>query len=118
MMRALLLASAATLALLAPVSTDTAQADNPVPCDEAWQAPRSAGADDCRLRGWTVTNRFVLRPSNRVAYLRMNPCEQEDSNGPCFWNAQRQGNGIGTSFIIRGKRDGKHRVWFVKFDRS
>lgn len=84
-------------------------------CDEAWQAPRSPGARDCRLHGWTIQRGFVLRPNNTVAYLRMDPCREEDSDGPCFWNAERQGNGTGTSFIIKGPRDGKHRIWWVKF---
>jgi hypothetical protein len=86
-----------------------------VQCDEAWQAPDSEGADNCRLRGWTVRRDFILTPANTVAYLRLNPCVEEESDGPCFWNAERQGNGTGTSFIIKGQRDGKHRVWWVKF---
>ena len=84
-------------------------------CDEAWQAPHSQGADDCRALGWTVRPRFVLSPKDRVKYLDLRPCEQEDSDGPCYWNAQTMGNGEGDSFIIRGERDGKHRIWWVAF---
>ena len=28
------------------------------------------------------------------------PCVEEDSPGPCYWDAARRGNGRGTSFIV------------------
>lgn len=28
------------------------------------------------------------------------PCLAEDGPGPCFWDAQTRGNGIGQSFVI------------------
>ena len=28
------------------------------------------------------------------------PCAEEDSPGPCYWDAARRGNGHGTSFVI------------------
>ena len=28
------------------------------------------------------------------------PCADEDSPGPCYWDAARRGNGQGTSFIV------------------
>ena len=28
------------------------------------------------------------------------PCAEEDSPGPCYWDAASQGNGQGTSFIV------------------
>ena len=28
------------------------------------------------------------------------PCAEEDSPGPCYWDAARRGNGQGTSFIV------------------
>lgn len=28
------------------------------------------------------------------------PCMEEDGPGPCFWDAQNVGNGIGTSYFI------------------
>ena len=28
------------------------------------------------------------------------PCAEEDSPGPCYWDAARRGNGRGTSFIV------------------
>lgn len=28
------------------------------------------------------------------------PCAEEDSAGPCFWDASTRGNGIGTSFTV------------------
>jgi len=31
---------------------------------------------------------------------RMDPCAEEDSPGPCYWNANVQGNGVGRSFYV------------------
>jgi hypothetical protein len=28
------------------------------------------------------------------------PCAQEDSPGPCYWDAQERGNGTGHSFVV------------------
>ena len=28
------------------------------------------------------------------------PCAEEDSPGPCYWDAARRGNGEGNSFIV------------------
>lgn len=28
------------------------------------------------------------------------PCPTEDSAGPCYWDAERQGNGTGQSFTV------------------
>ena len=28
------------------------------------------------------------------------PCAEEDSPGPCYWDAASRGNGAGTSFIV------------------
>lgn len=28
------------------------------------------------------------------------PCAQEDSPGPCYWDAERMGNGQGQSFVV------------------
>lgn len=81
-------------------------------CKEAWQAPRSEGANTCRKAGWTVHKRFVLNPRRVPVYLRMDPCEVEDSPGPCFWNALVEGNGEGQSFI-RGAKDRVHPVRFI-----
>lgn len=30
------------------------------------------------------------------------PCEEEDSPGPCYWDAQAQGNQQGKSFVATG----------------
>lgn len=32
--------------------------------------------------------------------IPLNPCEQEDGPGPCFWDASTAGNGVGHSFWI------------------
>lgn len=31
---------------------------------------------------------------------QMDPCAQEDSPGPCYWNASTMGNGVGMSFYV------------------
>jgi hypothetical protein len=98
------------------VGTQHADASQPYGgCDEAWQAPQSEGADWCRDHGWTVHKRFVLNRNDVPVALRVNPCQTEDSDGWCYWNAEEQGDGEGNSFIIRGERDGKHRIWWVNF---
>lgn len=38
------------------------------------------------------------------------PCATEDSPGPCFWDAESRGNGVGRSFYV----DRYNRVHFVK----
>ena len=32
------------------------------------------------------------------------PCAEEDSPGPCYWDAARRGNGQGTSFIVNNNQ--------------
>lgn len=73
-------------------------------CAEAWQAPHSRGAAQCRHAGWTVRPHFVIDPHNRLRFTDFKPCEYEDSNG-CIWNALTSGNGVGTSFVasLRGE---------------
>lgn len=83
-------------------------------CKEAWQAPRSTGADHCRDHGWTVRKRFVIGPAGVVRFISLRPCPTEDS-GDCYWNARTMGDGRGDSFIIKGDRDGRHRIWWVTF---
>lgn len=78
-------------------------------CAEAWQAPQSQGAADCRKAGWLVKARLVVGPKGYVRALRVGPCEYEDSRN-CYWDAGRMGNGVGNSFVdLRGK------AFYVKF---
>jgi hypothetical protein len=35
-----------------------------------------------------------------VQHQGYHPCVQEDSPGPCWWDAARQGNGVGQSFWV------------------
>ena len=48
-----------------------------------------------------VPNGFapVDKPT-RVSDLVLAPCVTEDAPGPCFWDAQNRGNGLGKSFIV------------------
>lgn len=57
-------------------------------CDEAWQAPRSTGADECRDHGWTVHWWIVVSPKDRVAFVdpSINQCANEDAGRFCTWN--------------------------------
>lgn len=75
-------------------------------CAEAWQAPRSAGADLCRELGYTVSARFVLSPRGVVLHSSLPHCAYEDGSGgrrPCTWNVGRRvdGNGIGLAYKVR-----------------
>lgn len=75
-------------------------------CAEAWQAPRSAGADLCRERGYAVSARFVLSPRGVVLHSSLPHCTHEDGSGgprPCTWNVGRRvdGNGIGLAYKVR-----------------
>lgn len=80
-------------------------------CDEAWQAPHSTGADECRALGWTVKRSLVLDPTNRVrALMGVAPCVSEDQETQCFWKATCRGNGRGDSFVVL---NGRH--WYVSF---
>lgn len=78
-------------------------------CVEAWQAPQSLGADDCRAKGWTIKSRLVLDPYNRVRIVRVPPCVYEDQSN-CYWNAQQMGNGRGDSFVNL-----RHRIYYASF---
>lgn len=80
-------------------------------CAEAWQAPRSAGADDCREMGWTVRPRLVVDPSKQVRYTRMPHCLFDDgTGGPCIWDGRLDGNGVGRSFWA----DKHERIHYVR----
>lgn len=73
----------AALATVAAPATGTVQPYGG--CDEAWQAPRSPGAADCRDLGWTVTGRLVLDPHHVVRASRLPDCGRV-TQGACSWN--------------------------------
>lgn len=56
----------------------------------------------------------LLAPAPAQAARTLEPCAYEDGPGPCVWDAQHRGNGIGRSFIMR--RDG--RVVYVTHRRA
>lgn len=82
-------------------------------CDEAWQAPRSAGADHCRDHGWTVRPRVVISPRGWVRAIRLPQCRAEDDFRPCYWDASARGNGEGRSYVVVGTWQ-RHRVIYVR----
>ena len=44
----------------------------------------------------------VTRPAVHVSQVP--PCVEEDSAGPCFWDASTRGNGVGVSFTVDGSQ--------------
>lgn len=98
----------ALLLIFTPVKAHSAQPYGG--CDEAWQAPHSAGAGWCQARGWTVRPNFVLNRYNVVKANRLPACKNEDSIG-CYWNATYRGNNRGSSFIVSKKGE----VFYVRF---
>lgn len=86
-------------------------------CDEAWQAPRSAGAQACRDHGWTVTSHLVLSQHKVVRWSNLESCRFEDGSGrqqfPCSWNFPPGGGHDGASYYLTGNIDHHHAhfVW-------
>lgn len=73
------------------------------------------GARYCRRHGWIVREHVVVTPFGH-AFTDLPKCEQEDSIR-CYWNARRDGNGLGMGYVavtgrlirvdyINGKRSG------------
>lgn len=66
----LLIAAALAAPLLAILLMGTSPAHGATwsasQCDEAWQAPRSAYADQCRDHGWRITSRWTVGPHGVV----------------------------------------------------
>jgi hypothetical protein len=80
-------------------------------CDEAWQAPQSTGADDCRAHGWTVKWWIVESPKHRVEYVDASipQCANEDRGRYCTWNFYApRWHGLDYWF------DGRGRAHYVK----
>lgn len=101
------------LAVAAMIGLTTTQAHaNPAPCVTAHTHLHSETAALCREDGWTVRAHLVINPRNIVRWTSFPKCRQEDSPN-CRWNARTMGNGIGDSFVIKGHRDARYRVWWV-----
>ena len=86
-------------------------------CDEAWQAPRSPGAELCRALGYSVSARFVLSPRGVVLHSSLPHCRFEDGSGgrrPCTWNVgpRTDGNGVGLAYKVRPDMTVRY-VWDV-----
>lgn len=43
-------------------------------CKEAWQAPTSQGAADCRAQGWTITDEVVVNPRGVIKVSGLRDC--------------------------------------------
>lgn len=87
-------------------------------CDEAWQAPRSGGAQWCRDHGWTVRHRLVVSPHRVVKFSTLPSCKTDDGGGPvpCSWNfGTTDGNGIGRAYYVTNpQHPAHHYVWATR----
>jgi len=104
---ALAAAAWAAALIFTPVKSDAAPAESPVQatnhhlpmtarwqqpyggCKEAYVAPQSAGADECRAHGWVIRPRLVVGPYGWVRYSTLPQCRNEDGSGQrsaCSWN--------------------------------
>ena len=90
-------------------------------CDEAWQAPHSLGAQDCRDMGWTIRPRLLVNPRGLVIMSRLPHCTFEDASSgpvPCSYNFGRptDGFGGGLSFWVTGTNhhNRTHYVWTTR----
>jgi len=87
-------------------------------CAEAWQAPHSKGADECRDLGWTVRvgprgHGIVVSPRRVIRYEWLADCRYEDGSrqrAACVWYAGERGNGEGRSYWL----DRADRVHYVR----
>jgi hypothetical protein len=52
--------------------------------------------------GWGVGSSLVEGPSVEAPSVQLPPCPNEDSPGPCFWDAGSRGDGSGRSFTVDG----------------
>jgi hypothetical protein len=86
-------------------------------CKEAWQAPRSQGAADCRAHGWVVRPRLVVSPRTWVRHSTLPHCPSDDvapRHAPCSWNfGPGDGNGWGDQFYVLPSRTGHLRYYYV-----
>jgi hypothetical protein len=111
-----LLVSAAVVVLVGGPARSVDPAPEPYGgCAEAWQAPRSPGAQQCRELGWTISARFVVGPRGVVRHSSLPHCAHEDGSGgprPCTWNIARpaDGNGRGLAYMVRRDFSARY-VW-------
>lgn len=109
---AALLATVAASGIAAPAQAHHVTRDA---CEQAWQAPQSEAAVDCREHGWTVRARLVVTPNRVVRHTALPHCRYEDGSGQrsaCTWNVgpEQDGNGRGLAYWI----DRQDRVHYVR----
>lgn len=97
-------AMASTVLFIGTEDADAATSSQPYGgCKEAYQAPTSKGAADCRDKGWTVRPGFVVSPRGVLRYYDLPSCRLEDGSGQyhaCGWNVtEGDGNGRGLAYI-------------------
>ena len=93
-------------------------------CVEGHNYPHSQGAAECRAHGWTVRQRLVVGPHDRVRFVSLPLCREEDGSGQrsaCTWNFGPGPEGLyhphghtgddrGLSFWV-DRKDRVHYVW-------
>lgn len=77
--------------------------------DRVWDTV-ALGAPVLLVVGAAAAAAFIYVPDRgddkvmeRAVHLVSQPCADEGSPGPCFWNAHVRGNGQGTSFWVDNK---------------
>ena len=115
---AALLLSATVVVLAGGPARSLAPAEPFGGCAEAWQAPRSPGAEACRDRGYTVSARWLVGPRGVVLHSTLPHCRHEDGSGgrrPCTWNVGRRTDGNGGGLAYKVRRDMSVRyVWATR----
>ena len=82
-------------------------------CAEAWQAPQSAGAEECRAHGWIVRPRFVVGPHGWVQAMRLPDCTTQWQR-VCFTDGDRLHPDARDSIKIQRRANGWIKMIYVK----
>lgn len=59
--------------------------------------------------GWALSGPSHPAPVSTTDPRKLPACATEDSNGPCYWNAETRGNHLGRSFWV----DSSNRVHYL-----
>lgn len=90
-------------------------------CKEAYVAPQSVGADECRDKGWIIgaQGTYVVSPRNVLRYYNLPSCRYEDGSGQrqaCGWNVTG-GNGNGAGRVYLSVPNGRNQDGSARDDR-
>lgn len=99
------LAAAAVTATLLSVASPSLASTSTEPyggCKEAWQAPKSQGARDCRQMGYTVRPHFVIDPQHRLVATDLRRCTSPDHKRGCWRSRGVVFSYLGEVFPVAG----------------